>query len=122
VTIHPSLQPKPVPAQPVDRLLAHLRQLALDAGDDVHRGIGSGAWLTRRALDARVCQQAAELIADGQPSPSSFVTHSLSAAVSTLNTCLDLNVRCRVTSKVDLDDPFYDGFGWQIEVFPEVST
>jgi hypothetical protein len=102
-------------------VIAHLRQLALDAGDDVHRGVGAGSWLVRRQLDAAVCKQAAELLTAGQPH-SSFVTHSLSAAVSTLNTCLDLNVRCRVTSKVDLDDPFYDGFGWLIEVFPEPSS
>jgi hypothetical protein len=118
VTIHPSLQPKPVPAQPVDRLIAHLRQLALDAGDDVHRGIGSGAWLTRRALDARVCQQAAELIADGVTSHA-FTTHSFSVVESTMRTCEDLNVRCRVTSRVDLSDEFFTGCGWQIEVFPE---
>ena len=119
MTIHPSLQPAPVPPQPVSVLIAHLRKLSLDAEDDAQRGVGS--WLVARKFDAAVCRQAADLLTAGQPS-SSFVTHSLSAAVSTLNTCLDLNVRCRVTSNVDLDDPFYDGLGWRVEVFPEVSS
>jgi hypothetical protein len=118
VTIHPSLQPKPVPAQPVERLIAHLHQLALDGQDDVQRGVGSGAWLSRRALDARVCRQAAELIAAGD-TPHRFTTHSFSVVESTMRTCEDLKVRCRVTSKVELSDEFYTGCGWQIEMFPD---
>jgi len=99
-------------------LVAHLRRLAADAQNDVHRGVGSGAWLVRRQFDAAVCRQAADHL-ETEVSPHAFTTHSFSVVESTMRTCEDLNVRCRVTSQVDLDDPFYSGCGWQIEVFPE---